>query len=272
MKKPLTALARLGLLALTLGTGLATRAQTYTPVTLTGFTEDVIANGTGAVSATTTADIDGGAAAPYTGYCLMAQNYVGPAGQVPNSTTYPAATYPALETSGLLTSALNSAITYQLASYSAANALRLVSANATGTLTFATPRTATDLYVLGTSGNAASALNLTVNFADGTSQSFTNQTIADWFATGQTNVVRERLGRVSRADNAVQYTGSPVGPRLYQLRLTLAATNLAKNITGVTVTKPLAAGNAIVLAVTAGAAPTCAAVPTGTSAVATTTS
>ena len=72
MKKPFTGLTRVGLLVLTLGGSLAARSQTYTPVTLTGFTEDVIANGTGAVSASTTADIDGGATAPYAGYCLMA--------------------------------------------------------------------------------------------------------------------------------------------------------------------------------------------------------
>ena len=266
MKKPFTSILKLLLLALAWGPGFTAWGQTYTPVALTGFTEDIIANGAGAVSASTTADIDGSAATNYTGYCLLAQDYVGPTGQVPTTT------YPALEASGLITSALNSAITYQLASYSASNALRLSGAAATGTLSFATPRSANELYVIGTSGNAASVLDITVNFAGGTSQVFTGQTIADWFATGQTNVVREKLGRVSRGDNTVQYTASPVGPRLYQLRLALDAANVTKNITGITFSKPLVAGNTVLLAVTAGAIPVCAAIPTGLSTVATTTS
>lgn len=273
MKKPFTSLYKLLLLALACGAGPAAWAQTtYAPVALTGFTEDIIANGPGAVSATTTADIDGAAATGGNGYCLMAQDYVGPTGQVPNPSGYPTATYPALEASGLITSALNSAIAYQLASYSAPNALRLFGAGATGTLSFATPRPANELYVIGTSGNAASVLTITVNFADGTSQVFASQTIGDWFATGQTNVVRERLGRVSRADNSVQYTGTPAGPRFYQLRLVLGVANTTKNITGITFLKPAAAGNAVLLAATASSTPACAAAPTGLTTAATTTS
>jgi hypothetical protein len=276
MKKPFTSICKLLLLALAWGSSATAWGQTYTPVALTGFTEDIIANGPGAVSASTTSDIDGAAATGGTGYCLMAQDYVGPTGQVPNPSGYPAATYPALETSGLITSALNSAITYQLASYSASNALRLYGAGATGTLSFTTPSRANELYVIGTSGNAASVLTITVNFADGTTQVFTNQTIADWFAGSQPNVARERLGRVSRADNAVQYTtgsGSAIaGPRLYQLRLVLDAANITKNITGITFLKPAANGNTVLLAVTANNTPVCAAAPTGLSTVATTTS
>jgi hypothetical protein len=273
MKKTFTIASRLMQLALAGMLTLPAWGQTYTPVALTGFTHDIIANGTGAVSTTTTADIDGSAATGGTGYTLVAQDYVGPTGQVPNSASYPAATYPALENSGLITSALNSAITYQLASYSANNALRLFGANATGTLSFATPSAASELYVIGTSGNANSVLDITVNFADGTTQAFPSQTIADWFASGQTNVVREKLGRVSRGDNSVQYTGSPIiGPRFYQLRLALSPANVAKSITGITFIKPLAAGNTVLLAVTAGVLPVCAAAPTGLTTAATTTS
>ncbi|RZK19829.1 MAG: hypothetical protein EOO56_13540, partial [Hymenobacter sp.] len=272
MKKTFTRVSRLLLLALACGTSFISWGQTYAPVALTGFTHDIIANGAGAVSATTTADIDGSAATGGTNYCLMAQDYVGPLGQVPNSTTYPAATYPALEASGLITSVLNSAITYQLASYSANNALRLYGAAATGTLSLATPGPAAELYIIGTSGNAASVLTVTVNFSDGTTQAFANQTIADWFATGQTNVVRERLGRVSRADNTVQYTGTPAGPRFYQLKLVLDAANTAKNITGVTFLKAAAAGNTVLLAMTKATYAACAAVPTTLATVATTTS
>ncbi|MFD2717227.1 beta strand repeat-containing protein [Hymenobacter monticola] len=272
MLKPFTALSRLALLALAGAFAQPSWGQTYTPVALTGFTHDIIANGPGAVSASTTADIDGAAATGGTGYTLMAQDYVGPGGQVPNTATYPASTHPALENSGLITSALNSAITYQLASYSANNALRLYGANASGTLSFATPRAASELYVIGTSGNANSTLDVTVNFADGSSQLFSGQVIADWFASGQPNVVREKLGRVSRGDNTVQYTGTPVGPRFYQLKLVLNAANVTKNITGVSFTKAAAAGNTVLLAVTAGVLPVCAAAPTGLTAAATTTS
>jgi hypothetical protein len=272
MKKTFTRVSKLLLLALACSTSFASWGQTYAPVALTGFTQDIIANGAGAVSTTTTADIDGMAATGGTGYCLMAQDYVGPNGQVPNTAGFPAATYPALENSGLITSSLNSAITYQLASYSANNALRLYGAAATGTLSLATPSPAAELYIIGTSGNAASVLTVTVTFADGTTQVFTNQTIADWFTTGQTNVVRERLGRVSRGDNSVQYTGTPSGPRFYQLKLVLDATNTAKNITGVTFLKAAAAGNTVLLAMTKATYPACSAVPATLATAATTTS
>jgi hypothetical protein len=253
MKKKLTHFLRLALGALSLGAPLAAQAG-YTPIALTGFTADIIANGTGAVNTTTTADIDGNG----TGYCLMAQNYVGPAGQTPSTTN------PALPNGGLFNSQLNSALPFQLASYSANNTLRLTGANATGTLTFVTPQPAGELYILGTSGNATSGLTITVNFSDGSTQQFTGQSIADWFAGGQTNVALERIGRVSRADNATQYIvggGTVIGPRLYQVRLPLQSTNYAKNIASITFLKPQAAGNAMIMAVTANSA--CTGTPAG---------
>ena len=83
MKQPFTSICKLLLLALAWGSGATAWGQTYTPVALTGFTHDIIANGPGAVSATTTGDIDGAAATGGTGYCLMAQDYVGPAARCP---------------------------------------------------------------------------------------------------------------------------------------------------------------------------------------------
>jgi hypothetical protein len=77
MKQPFTNLPRLALLTLAGAMHFASWGQTYTPVAVTGFTHDIIANGPGAVSATTTADIDGAAATGGTGYDLMAQDYVG---------------------------------------------------------------------------------------------------------------------------------------------------------------------------------------------------
>ena len=60
---------------------LQAKAQTFThtPVPVTGFTADVIADGTGTVTGSTTADTDGG------NFSLVAQNYVNPSNQTPVS-------------------------------------------------------------------------------------------------------------------------------------------------------------------------------------------
>src|SRR5688500_16208195 len=87
-------------------------AQTYTPVALTGFTADVIANGSGPAAASTTNDVDA------SGYAFVAQDFVNPAGQSAAGVTLP--------NSGTITSAVTSppGLTFQLEPYTANNSLR----------------------------------------------------------------------------------------------------------------------------------------------------
>src|SRR6478735_2842966 len=87
-------------------------AQSYTPVALTGFTDDVVANGSGTVASSTSTDLDAAS------FNLVALNYVNPSGQSPTS---------ALPNNGLITSAVTTTpgLTFQLASYTANNSLRI---------------------------------------------------------------------------------------------------------------------------------------------------
>lgn len=89
-----------------------------------GFNADVVANGVGPSASSTTADVDG------VNYNFVARDF-----QL--TSTSAALTY-GLPTNGLITSlvAAPAGLTYQLASYSSPNSLRLQNANDAGTLVF----------------------------------------------------------------------------------------------------------------------------------------
>jgi hypothetical protein len=116
-----------------------------------------------------------------------------------------------------------------LASYSANNSLRLpltgLGTAASGTLTFGTPRTASTLYVLATSGGGPSTVTPTITFADGTTQVLGAVIIQDWF--DGTSPAVTGLGRVSR-NTASTIENLTTNPRLYQFQLAVSAANYAK--------------------------------------------
>jgi len=223
--------------------GALAQAQIITvPVSVTGFNQDVVANGSGTTLSSTTYDMDGSGG---NGYCFMAPGFINPAGQAP-ITFFPA--------SGVVASAVTSGLTFQLASYSANNSLRIPltgsGVSGTGILTFATPRTAADVYVLWTSGGAASTVTPTITFTDGTTQVFASQTVFDWY--NGTSPALMGFGRVSRnAASAIE--NLTTNPRLYQTRLVITSTNYAKPIQSVSFNKTSTAGvlNVMALSVTA---------------------
>ena len=225
--------AALGLLGLV---GVA-RAQTvYAPVPVTGFTQDVIANGSGAVTSSTTSDMDNGAVGNR--FCFVAADFVSPTGATPVN---------ALATTGIINSLATPGITYKLGSYGASNSLRLTTAGSTGTLTFTIPQSAGYVYLLGASGNGISTFTATVVFTDGTSQAFTGRTLADWF--GGASPVIQGVGRVNYDSNALQ---SGTDPRLYEVPLSLLAANYAKNIQRIDIVKTSTLGSLNIMAVSIG--------------------
>ena len=74
----------------------------------------------------------------------------------------------------------NEAVRYQLASYVNPNALNLHDAGDSGTLEFRTPVYTNELFVLATSGNGASEVSVTLNYADGTTEQLGLYGIRDW--------------------------------------------------------------------------------------------
>lgn len=199
-------------------------AQTYQKLSLSGFNADVIANGVGSALSSTTASLD----KDTDNFAYMSKDF-----KVNSSAT--ALTYGLPET-GLITSAVatTSGLSYQLASYSANNSLRLPNANDTGTLTLTTPYTANNVYVLAVSGSGPSVGDITVNFQDGTSQVFSSTTFQDWY--GGSSFAIQGIGRINRASNALD-AGGGINPRIYQIPLAISTSNQSKPIISVTFKK-----------------------------------
>jgi hypothetical protein len=194
---------------------LASNGQTYTSVAVTGFNADVIANGP-ILASSVTADVDGG------GFYFLNQSF----------TAYGAPTY-FLPNSGSFVSTATPGLPFQLASATGNNSLRLVTQNASGSLTLTTPVNAGIVYLLATSGTGASTIDVTVNFTDATSQTFTGQSIPDWFGGAANVTAIAAIGRV----NNTALGGTAADPRLYQIPLALTGANLFKPIASITVTK-----------------------------------
>jgi len=210
-----------------------------------GLNSDVIANGVGSATTSTTTDVDG------VSYAFVSQDFLA-------TTTSPALTY-GLPANGIVNSVVASTpgLSYVLANYSSNNSLKLSTQNATGTIVFTTPKAAFRLYMLATSGSGASTVSVVVNFTDNTSQTFTGVAVSDWYdATG---FAIQGFGRINRDTNALE-SGNGTNPRLYQSLITLDPANQAKLIQSVTVTKTSTAqGHTNVFAFSVDAYSTCAA-------------
>jgi hypothetical protein len=204
-------------------------AQTVTPVPVTGFTADVIANGA-TFAGSVTADVDGG------GYYFLNQSF----------TAFGTPTY-FLPNSGLINSAASSLVSFQLADASANNSLRLITTNASGTLTLATPQTAGVVYLLATSGGGNATISVTLNFSDGTTQTNTGITVPDWY--GGAGFAIQGIGRVNGTGLVLDNAGGVINPRLYQVSLPVNGPNYSKTISSITTTRTSTAGYVQVMAV-----------------------
>jgi len=230
----------------------------YTPVALTGFNADVVANGTGAPNTSTTATLDD--ANPALGYVFAGQDY-NYSGSCSAATNY-------LPGTGLLTSTSVTGLTFQLASYAGYNALHLTSTASSGTLSFVTPTAAGEIYIVANSGAAASTVSYTINFSDGTTQTGT-LSLSDWY--GGSNVV-VKAARVNIASTSCGVDFATNGPNLYQYMIAVNAANYSKTITSIAFTRTSTSGYPNIMGITVN--PPCAvpaAQPTGLSLSATST-
>ncbi|RYY20671.1 MAG: hypothetical protein EOO04_19615, partial [Chitinophagaceae bacterium] len=235
MKRNFTSLSFRYLLPVLLLFPIAQADAVYTQVALTGFTQDVVANGVGLPSTSTTSAFDN------TAYTLVAQNYQA-------SGTGPVPTF-FLPNSGTINSITTTGLSWQLASYTGNNSLRLVANNSTGTLTFGTTGLTGDIYVLGAAGDGGTAgVNATfkVNFSDGTFQQFTGVNFGDWY--NGSPVAIQGIGRANRTNGVLD--GTTTNPRLYEKKLTLSLSNYGKTITNILVTKNTAAGYLNIMGIT----------------------
>ncbi|WP_126652134.1 GEVED domain-containing protein [Chryseobacterium aureum] len=226
-------------------------AQNYQTMPITsGLTADVIANGIGSSTVSTNNDVDG------VSYAFVAKDF-----QL--TSTSAAITY-GIPLDGIINSvvATTPGLSFQLASLNANNSLRLAAVNDVGTLTFTAPKAVTKLYMLAVSGSGTSTVNVVVNFTDGSSQTFSGISLADWY--GGSNFAIQGIGRIKKpgatpaAGDDVPSPEGGTNPRLYQSELVIDAANQAKPIQSVTITKASGSGLPNIFAFSADAYSDCA--------------
>jgi len=196
---------------LTLASTIPAGAQTYTPITLSGFNEDVIAE---AIPATTTTSIS-----------MDFQNHV----QYSQAFATAALIAGGIANSGTIVSGTR---TYQLAAFSGNNTYH-VTTTAPQTMTLATPARFSKLSIMGLSTEGSSTISVTVNFTNGTNTSFTNINVLDWF-TG-TGSVLCCYGRIQRIASGYVADGLPNNPNFYPIDINLSCTDMRKFVQSITV-------------------------------------
>ncbi|RXM52725.1 MULTISPECIES: T9SS type A sorting domain-containing protein [unclassified Chryseobacterium] len=202
-------------------------AQNFQKMPITsGFTADVIANGVGSSSVSTTTDVDG------VSFAFVARDFK-------LTSTSTALTY-GIPADGIINSVVASTpgLSYQLGDLSANNSLKLNATGDSGTLVFTTPMAAFKLYMLSTSGSGTSAVSATVTFTDNSTQTFSNISLSDWY--GGSNYAIQGIGRINRGNDVLEPNST--NPRLYQTVLNIDAANQAKPIQSVTISKTSGSG------------------------------
>ncbi|OMP30926.1 T9SS type A sorting domain-containing protein [Mangrovimonas sp. DI 80] len=229
------------LLGTFLGTSPAINAQNYEPLLInTGFTEDIIAEGSGSALYSTTESLDA------TDWSLMSNDF-NPDGSTNLEN--------ALPTNGFFSSEATSGLNFQLGDYSGSNSLRLVTQETSGTLTFNNSVQASKLFIVGTSGSNSSEFATTITFTDNSTQTFTPSLMPNWM--GSTSQPRALIGfsRVNRNTDVIEV--NTLNPRLYQIQLDILPANYGKTIQNIEITKTSASGVLNIMAISAELSPSC---------------
>lgn len=187
----------------------------YSNLPVTGYTEDVVADGVGLPNLSTTNDVDG------TGYVFVTSTF-NPAGTICATGTL------ALPTNNTINSLTTVGLTYLLQPYTAVNSLRLTNGSL-GTLTLVNPVAAGNIYLLATGGSGACSITATINFTDLTTQVISGSA-ADW-CSGTTPATGQYY-RVSRT--ALTCTGAGC-QYLYDVNLAIGAANYSKKIASISI-------------------------------------
>jgi len=207
--------------------------QAYQPLSVTGFNEDLIAEGSGGVHralSTTTTRFDSDSSVKV----MYSKDFYGDQGAGPYG----------LPISGVITSAANSNIVYQLASYSASNAVLLRyssdsggggATNGTLVIDATNQNPYAKLAILATSAEGASTFIVTLNFSDSTSSNYPFN-VSDWCNTSITNYAIKDIGRVARTNaggQAFDQFDATYNPRLYDCYITLSTADKVKTNTSI---------------------------------------
>ncbi|WP_298734557.1 gliding motility-associated C-terminal domain-containing protein [uncultured Chitinophaga sp.] len=196
-------------------------AQTYSPIPVTGFNNDVVAESGTSATAVTSTELD------LSFYLLYSQAFAitnGLSGGIVDNGTI-----------------VNGNRTYQLAPYDVNNGLYLssggtiVNTAATGTLALTTPAAYSKLSLLLFSTEGNSTIGLTLHFADGTSAPGGSVTVLDWF--NGANAVYGGVGRIARQAAPPYLVDGLSGnnPRFYRYDISVACRDQPKSLDAVSI-------------------------------------
>ncbi len=178
----------------------------YTPITVTGFNHDIVADGAGNSSlATTTKEMD--ALTPSNFVLCTNQfataNSLGVSG-LPNTLSFASgtSTYQMVNTPGLVN-----------------NALYLLTSEV-GTLTLGTPASYSSISLLTTGTEGGSTISVLFTFTDGTTSTST-QTVNDWWGTTAGNI-NTSSGRIKRVNNITSTDKEVDGTKAYFFTLNMS--------------------------------------------------
>ncbi len=228
MKKYLTLLA---ICLLCMG---RTGAQSFSPIALTGYNWDAVAEATTAL-ANTTGPIDG------SNYVLYSSAY----GAIYNVTT-------GLPNNGVIASGTS---TYQLGTYSLNNICFLPNGQ-TDSLIFVTPAAYSGVSLLCFSTEGNGTMIATIRFTDNTTQVYTGQNLMDWFGTG--NAVITGFDRVNRGGTTPANSGA--NPKMFALDLAVSCANRSKTIQNIKFQNTSPNARNCIMAISGAAMPTYSAV------------
>lgn len=182
-------------------------AQVFSPVGVTGFTLDAVAENTTAL-ATTSGALDG---SDYILYSAAYAAIFSSGGGLPNN--------------GIIS---NSNYTYQCQPYNQSNVFFLPLGQ-TDSLVLITPASFSALSLLGFATEGNGTMNLTVRFTDNSTQAFSSVSLLDWF--GGTSSVINGFGRAGRTSGNISLVSGQ--PKMFNTDLLLSCANrskLVKNI------------------------------------------
>jgi hypothetical protein len=216
----------------------------YSNISVTGFNNDIIANGVGATNTVSTGTMPGVTyqfGVDGQNYHLLDNTYKWYSGSAAATCGIPSS----------VPSAVTSGLTYTTQSASANNALTVVSGTyvgnplpTSGTLTLSTPASYGKLFVLYESviNGAAANITATVTFTDATTQVFTNIPTGNWFTNA--NAAYTNLQRaLATAPGTASTCGS--GPFLFETSLSLSPSNYSKSVASVTFAWSTPGGTAV---------------------------
>lgn len=183
-------------------------AQTYLPVSITGYNSDLFAETAPNSLSTTSMSTD------LTDHVMYTAGFAAGAGIAAG-----------VVNNGTIVSGTR---TYQIAPYNQMNAV-YVDVGATQSITLFTTGTYSKISLMGFSAEGNSSLNIKLNFTDGSTTNYGNHTLSDWF--NGANAVYCCFSRCIRTAAApYNIDGLPSNPRFYPIDISLSCNDQKKNL------------------------------------------